>query len=116
MRYFAACLLILANLSAASADPAAFKEARQRWLRGNYAEARGQYEALAKNAKDRPAALLGVARTYLSEGECDKALATLDEALKDAPKNADLHAQRADVLYERGRWEDAEKAAGKALD
>src|SRR4051794_11006344 len=116
MRYCSACLFLLVGLTSASADGPALKEARLRWLRGNYGEGREQYEALVKNAKDRPAALLGIARSYLSEGEYDKALATLDTGLKDAPKDADLHAQRADLLYHRGRWEDADKAARQALE
>src|SRR5262249_19999479 len=35
--------------------------------------------------------------------------------LKDLPKDADLNARRAEVLYLRGRWDDAVKAAEQAL-
>src|SRR5205085_12098585 len=42
---------------------------------------------------------LGLSRTLQSTGEYDKALAAVDEALKDAPKDAGLHARRAELLH-----------------
>src|SRR5205807_4845498 len=44
----------------------------------------------------------------------DKALSTIESALKDS-KDADLLARRAEVLYQRGRWEEAEKSARAAM-
>src|SRR5262245_39805989 len=82
-------------------------DARQRWLHGNYEEARAQYEILAKEAKHRDEAALGISRTWQSQGEYDKALATIDQALKDSPKNADLHGRRAELLYLRGHSDEA---------
>ncbi|HEV3117746.1 MAG TPA: tetratricopeptide repeat protein [Gemmataceae bacterium] len=97
-------------------------EARQRWLHGNYAEARALYETLAKEALGRDpkgssysAAVIGLSRALQSQGEYDKALQSVDAALQSNPADADLHARRAELLYLRGRWEDAEKAAEKAL-
>ena len=40
----------------------------------------------------------------------------VDAALKGAPKDAPLLARRAELLYLRGRWDDAEKAADAAVD
>ncbi len=92
------------------------KEARERWLHGNYGEAREQYEALAKDAKLRPAATIGLSRALESEGEYDKALEVVEAALKDMPKDANLLARHAELLYQRGRWDEAEKAANAAID
>jgi tetratricopeptide (TPR) repeat protein len=91
------------------------KEARQRLLRGNYAEAREQYAELAKQAANRAPAAVGTSRAWQAEGEYDKALAALDSALKKNPKSADLIAARAEVLYTRGRWDEAQDAARAAL-
>lgn len=91
------------------------KEARAAQLRGNYGEARENYEELLKNAKTRAAAAIGISKTYQSQGEYDKALGAVETALQDEPKNADLHARRAEVLYLRGKWEQAEKAVKAAL-
>ena len=90
-------------------------EAKQRWLRGNNDEARAQYEKLFDDAKLRAAAAIGVARTWLSEGNHAKALAAIDAALKKDDKSADLLAFRGDVHYEAGRWDDALKDAEAAI-
>src|SRR2546430_218743 len=91
-------------------------EARQTWLKGNYAEAQEIYAALAKDAKLRGPATIGLSKALVSEGEYDKALNAIDAALKDMPANADLLARRAELLHLRGRWDDAAKAAQQALD
>jgi tetratricopeptide (TPR) repeat protein len=99
-----------------AADAPTLTTARQRWLRGNYAEARSQYEALAKDPKLMSAALIGVSRCWQSEGEYDKATAALEAALKAQPGgSADLLARRAELLYLRGRWKEADDAAATAL-
>ncbi len=115
-KHLLACLFVLAGAALASAASPSLKEARQRWLHGNYGEAREQYEALAKDAKLRPAATVGLSRALESEGEYDKALDAVESALKDAPKDAGLLARQAELLYRRGRWDEAEKAANAALD
>jgi tetratricopeptide (TPR) repeat protein len=99
----------------ARAEGPTLKEARQRRLKGNYEEARVQYEALAKDPKQKAAAVIGLSRVHESMGEYDKALAVVDAALKDDAKSADLHARRAEVLYFTGRWDDAEKSIAAAL-
>jgi tetratricopeptide (TPR) repeat protein len=116
MKYPAgACLLLLAVPPLVLADGPTLKDARRRLLRGNYEEARSLYEDLAKDAKDRVPAAIGLSRALESKGEYDQAQAALDDALKDSPKDADLQARLAELLYRRGRWEDAEKAADAAI-
>ena len=85
-------------------------EARLRWLKGNYAEARELYRELAG-----PAAACGVARTHVSEGDFDKALKILDEALVKSEDDPDLLAAKADLLYQTGQWDDALKFAEKVI-
>lgn len=109
------CFLILGLAADLAADDAMLREARQRWLRGNYAEARELYETLAKDAQFRDQASIGLGFVQQSQGEYDRALSTLDAALKDSDQNADLHVRRAELLYLRGRWEDALAAAERAL-
>jgi tetratricopeptide (TPR) repeat protein len=90
-------------------------EARQRWLRGNYEEARAQYEKLLGDEKQSAAAAVGIARTWLSEGDHPKALAAVEEALKKDGKNPDLLAARADILFQTGKWDQASKDAEAAI-
>ncbi len=115
MRYAPACLLILALAGQLCADETALQAARQRWLRGNYAEAREQFEALAKDPKLRAPATLGISLTYQNQGEYAKALAAVEAALREVPDSADLHTRRAELLYLRGRWDEALAAAEQAL-
>src|SRR5262249_12215725 len=108
------CIGLLVLTAAAPAQGAAsLKEARQRWLRGNYEEGRGLYEELATDASTRDAARIGLSHALQSQGEYDKALTVIDDALKEGAGHAGLHARRAELLYLRGRWEEAEKAAEK---
>jgi tetratricopeptide (TPR) repeat protein len=115
MRHFCASLLFLGLASWAVADGPTLKEARQRWLRGNYEEARGQYEALGKDAKNQVAAAIGISQTWQSEGEYDKALSAVESALAKNGKSAELLARLADLLYLRGKWKEAEETAEKAI-
>src|ERR1043166_3872338 len=98
MKYLYACLFLL-SVGVAAADGPSLPSARQRWLRGNYDEARGQYEELAKNPAHRVAATVGLSQTWQSQGEYDKALAVLDTALRDLPKETNILARRAELLY-----------------
>ena len=64
------CLLALAGLErSAAADPSPLAEARERWLRGNYEEARADYGALAKDPKNKVAAAIGLSRVFQSQGQ-----------------------------------------------
>ncbi len=115
-RHLSASLFLLVFLPLAVAAPPTLQEARQRWLSGNYGEAREMFETLAKDVKLRPAATVGLSRVLESAGEYDKALDVVEAALKDHPKDAGLLARQAELLYLRGRWDEAEKAANVAID
>src|SRR5262249_53520291 len=118
LRHLCACLFLVGTAAFASAGqltPKELKEARQRWLKGNYEEAHSLYENLAKDAKLKATPAVGVSRCYQSQGEYEKALAAVDGALKDDAKSAELHARRAELLHFLGRWDEAEKAADAAI-
>lgn len=115
MRHLIACLMVLAVAPITSAQDGSLTEARERWLRGNYDEAIGHYETLLKDAKTRDAAAIGLSRCQQSVGEYDKALETIDAGLKNAAKSPDLLARRAELLFLRGKWDDAEKTADQAV-
>ena len=109
------CWLALAVPAALAAAEPTLKEARSRWLHGNYDEARTAYEALAKAPKAPPAAFIGLSRCHESVGEYDKSLEAINEGLKATPNDADLLARKAELLHFRGRWDEAGKSADKAL-
>jgi cellulose synthase operon protein C len=115
MLYLRACLLIVFGVAPVDSGEPSWKDAQQRLLRGNYAEARELFEILAKQPQYKVAAVNGISRALQSEGEYDTALAVLDAALKDAPRSANLLAARAEVFYLRGRWDEAQKAAKDSL-
>lgn len=115
MKYLHAGLLVLGMASLAAAEGPTLQSARQRWLQGNYAEARDEYETLAKDAKQRVPAAIGLSRAWQSVGEYDKALQVIDTALAAEAKSSDLLARRAELLHFRGKWKDAEETAEKAL-
>jgi tetratricopeptide (TPR) repeat protein len=115
MRSVYVCLLLVLPAFPTWAEGPTPQEARQRLLHGNYEEARSLYEALAKDAKQKTLAAVGLSRTLQAQGEYKKALEVLDAALGETPNSADLHAGRAEVLYLRGRWSDSLQAAEKAL-
>jgi tetratricopeptide (TPR) repeat protein len=107
-----ACVFVLCatTLSAAS-----LKEARVRWLKGNYEEAQSEYEDLVKDAKTRSPASIGLSKTLQSQGQYDKARTVIDTALKSMPRDADLLARKAELLHLRGKWDEAEKSVEAAL-
>ena len=116
MRFSAsACLVLLCTAGLSSAGEVTLKDARERWLHGNYAEALDKYKALLKDDKSRVEAAIGVSRCLQSEGEYDQALEAVESALKDKTKDVRLLARQAELLYLRGRWEAAEKAAEAVL-
>src|SRR6516162_6223661 len=103
MKYLFAGLLCLSGLGPALAEGPTLKEARQRWLRGNYEEARAKYQLLAKEPRYRAAAAVGISQTWQSRGEYDRALAAVEAALKDIPGYPGLLARQAELFYLRGR-------------
>src|SRR6266851_5074566 len=55
------------------------------------------------------------ARVRWLKGDYDKALEAIDTLLQDRAREQRLLARRAVLLYLRGRWEEAEKAAEAVL-
>jgi tetratricopeptide (TPR) repeat protein len=110
------CLLALAGgRQGAAAEPVTLTEARERWLRGNYEEAREDFEALAKNTGSKGPVAIGLSCVLQSQGQYDQALTVLEAAVAQAANDAALLAAKADLLYFRGRWDDAFKAAERSL-
>src|ERR1700722_12286739 len=110
------CLLApVAREQSRVAEPVTPAEARERWLRGSYEEAEADYEALAKDPKTKSLAAIGLSRVLQSQGHHDRALAAVESALAEAPKDGNLLARKADLLYFRGRWDDALTAAEAAI-
>src|SRR5436305_305159 len=106
-------LLVAAVVACAAADAPSPHDARLRWLKGDYEESLSLYEDLARDAKLRTDAVVGRSRALESVGEYDKALDAVEAALKDAGRGdatPPLLARQAELLYLRGRWDDAGKA------
>ncbi len=115
MNNVAAGVLVLVSAHLAWADASALKEARERWLRGNYAEAKSLYEKLTKDPATQIPATIGLSKALQSQGEYDKAFEVVATALKAGP-NVDLLARRAELYYLRGDLEHASKDANLAIE
>ena len=92
-------------------DPAA--AARKLWLQGKYDEARAAYEELVD--KQPVAAALGLAHCMRSEGEPESAARTLTTALEKHADSADLHAELAQLAFERGDYAAAQTSVAATL-
>lgn len=109
-----ACVIVCCL--AAALQAASLKEARLRWLKGNYDEALEEYQELLKDAKLLGPASLGVSRVHQSQGDYAKAAGVVDSALAKLPKDADLLARKAELLHLAGKWDDALAAANAAVE
>lgn len=110
----AACLLFATIASAQNApkwSAGPFADARKRLLHGNYEEARTALAELAKDPKLAPRAAVYISQSYRYVGDFDQAL----EVLKAGPDHPDVLAARADLLYDLGRWDEADQVADAAL-
>jgi tetratricopeptide (TPR) repeat protein len=106
-------VLVLLTPSALNAQtPAAARLALQK---GNYAEAEELFEELVKEPKTAAVAAIGLSRAREAQGKYDDALVAVETALKMEAANADLLARRAELLFQRGRWDEAKKTAMAAL-
>jgi cellulose synthase operon protein C len=93
-----------------------FPDARKLLMKGNYEEAREAYEEGAKKQpKFAAVAAVGIARSHFWAGEYDKAIDALDASLKSIAEQPDLLAEKAEVLYTLGRWDEASKLADQAI-
>ncbi len=115
MRTLLAALIVILSAETLRAQPKVeYPALKQRLQRGNFAEALAGYEELAKTEKP-PVAFIGIAACYRAQGQNTKALDALDSGLKALPDHPDLLAQRADLFYSLGKWDDAAKDAESAI-
>jgi tetratricopeptide (TPR) repeat protein len=118
MRTLLALALFASPVFSADPKPAPkgpLSEARERLLKGNYDEARAGYEKFAADAKHGPAAAVGISRAWRAQGEYDKAAAALNAALKTFPDHLDLLAERGDLFFDLGKWDEASADADAVL-
>src|SRR5262245_32416967 len=100
-------MLLLLTIVLAGQPKVEFPALKQRYQRGNYAEARSGYEALLKEKNPAAGAFVGQALCLRAEGKYSDALDALDTGLKALAGDPGLLAQRADLFYFLGRWDDA---------
>ena len=106
-------LVGLALLVPTAAPAQSLKEARTAFQRGNYGEAEEDYALLLKDADLLVPASVGLSQALQAQGK--DALPPIESALKTRPKDADLLARKAELLYERGAWDPAMAAAKAAI-
>jgi cellulose synthase operon protein C len=115
MRFSAFCILLALSSGGTAQQKTEYPALKQRFQHGNYTEAKAGYEELIRTEKSPIAAFIGLADCYRAEGEYVEALETIEKGLKSVPDNVDLLAQRADLLFSVGKWDDAEKDSAAAL-
>jgi cellulose synthase operon protein C len=108
-------MLLLLAFAIVAQPKADYPALKQRFQRGNYAEARAGYESLLKEEKPAVTAFVGFAALNRTEGEYSKALDALDAGLKIHADDPTLLAQRADLFFSLGKWDDAGKDADAVL-
>ncbi len=108
-------MLLLLALTLVAQPKADYPALKQRLQRGNYAEARTGYETLLKEEKPAVSAFVGLAAVQRAEGEYAKALDTYEAGLKAHPNDPILLANRADLAFFQGKWDDASADAEAAL-
>src|SRR5262245_53332908 len=108
-------MLLLLTLTILAQPKTDYPALKQRLQRGNYAEARAGYEELLKDKTPPVAAFVGLSQCRRAEGQYSDALDTLDTGLKAHPDDPTLLAQRADLFFFLGKWDDASKDAEAAI-
>jgi tetratricopeptide (TPR) repeat protein len=115
MRVLAIICLVSAPAIGFAQSKTEYPALKQRFQRGNYAEAKAGYEELLQAEKPEVAAYIGLARCRAVEGDYTEAIEVLDHGLKQYPDRAELLAQRADLQLFLGRWNEASRDAEAAL-
>ncbi|PHR92735.1 MAG: hypothetical protein COA78_33270 [Blastopirellula sp.] len=107
-------LVMTASLAADVVDDAVVNDARQLYLKGEYAEAQ---EKLASVEENSSAAALLLSRCLESTGKSQQALEVLNLAIKDLPANeqASLLAEKAKIFFQTGKYDEALKLAKRAM-
>lgn len=90
--------------------------ARQHLQHGRYDEAAEGYEGLLKADSKNAAALIGLSRALVANGDEATAVARLDAFLKAQPKAVDVSVRRAELMFDRGEFEAAEKVADQVIE
>jgi len=114
-------LWLLCTLAAApGSGPDGLQAARQLWQTGKYSESLEAYDAIrlgpsALTIRAQSRIALGRADCLASQGEPDRAIATLRRLAAWQRFNSDAYARLAELEFARGRWDRAAKAAGRAL-
>jgi tetratricopeptide (TPR) repeat protein len=103
--------LVLLVPTAAPAQ--SLRDARTAFQRGNYGEAEEDYVDLLKDADLLVPASIGVSQALQAQGK--NGLPPIEKALKARPKDADLLARKAELLYDRGAWDPALVTAKAAI-
>ncbi len=108
-------LLFMAAETFADDGIAALRRAYEHLQRGRYEEAAEAYETLAKADPKSAAAVLGLSRARLEQGEHAAGLAAVEAFLKIKGDDIDVLAREAELLFAVGRYADAEQAIAAAL-
>lgn len=87
--------------------------ARKLFLQGKYAEAQEAYEKLPP--EQHLTAVVGLARIHAAVGEYDQALQQLRSALDKSLTSATLHAEIAQLEFDRGRYAECDASIVAAL-
>lgn len=102
-------------------DPPSLDAARNLVKIGRYEEAIEAFDALEKagppvDASARLARAVGRAEALVATGKLDAAVAALKPLAQADPPVADALARLAEVAFQRGRWDQAEAHAKRALE
>jgi tetratricopeptide (TPR) repeat protein len=106
-------LVGLALLVPTAAPAQSLKDSRTAFQRGNYAEAEEDFTLLLKDPDLRVPASLGLSQALEAQGK--NALPPIENALKSRPKEPELLARKAELLYEHGDWDAALTTAKAAI-
>ena len=101
------------NLYADEANTEQMRQARRLYLTGRYRESEAGYKLLAES-NPVPAAQ-GIANCLIARGEYEEARQDLEDAIKAYPDAAALPAQLAELSFNQGDYELAEKLVEQAL-
>jgi cellulose synthase operon protein C len=106
--------LLASALLFGAQDPTSLSDAEAMVLRGNYTEAIELFDKL--KGVDPVRIALGKSQCLAAEGKYPEAMLVLTTAAVTKPQSADLQAALADLMITTGQYDDAEKAAKKAVE
>jgi len=107
------CLLVMRSGSVIADDPQA--TAHGHWLAGRYAEALDAYGRLAKSGDHPVTTAIGLSRGHQSLGQWKSAVAVLEAARKNHPRDSRLPAHLAEIRFQLGQYHQAQLDARAAL-